>query len=493
MIKRLDITNVRAFEGEHSAEFAAITLIYGPNSAGKSSLIKTLGLLKQTLGPGVISAQEDRPPLLLEGPIVDFGSFANVVNRHEADKELGFGVQFSEPGDETRTVYAGLKFMTQREARALSRRRPRDAAKLDELSASVAFQTAAELGGGGLSDGGRVRFDRDPFTDRFHLASEGNRALAALMGARVRELQDLGRTTDADAARYMRNQLGERAGDAAPLQFLGKGFFPALPDGRTFDNPQTEKRYGAWFAESMYERALALSDLLEGLAYLGPMRAAPARFEALSRSGERSKEVGATGEHVTRLLADSTNGVLEKVNHWLTNELEIGYRLEVTRVKTGKGLEIGDLYATSLIDDRGTRMTPQDVGFGISQVLPVVVQLLANTNATICIEQPEIHIHPRLQAQFGDLVLESISPANNNQVIIESHSEHLVRRLQRRLRKRGERPEYDWLKPEHIAVNYVSRAAAGAVLKRLPLNDDGDFKKEWPDGFFEETYEEMYG
>lgn len=491
MIQQLDIRNLRSFEGDNAVAFAPITLLYGPNSAGKSSILMTLGLLKQTLAPSTPSGDE-WPPLLLEGPIVDFGTFDNVLHRHDLTRELGLGVRFIDRDTPDRPVYAGLAFATVEQARKRPRGLlPEDAAPEDPGRGVLAFQTAAELGGG-VREGGRVRFNRDPFDNLFYLDAAGSRQLEDLIEQFAADLQARGQSPDAQALRYMREQLVARP-EGSDLLFLGRGFFPALPSPGTLQNQQTDFRYGNWFETTMYERALALGDLLDRLAYLGPLRATPARFQALSRSGERSTQVGSTGEHVTRLLAAPDREVLDKVNRWLQEDLEIGYRLEVNRIDSAEGLQIGDLYATTLIDRNGTRVTPQDVGFGISQVLPVVVQLLANRNSTICIEQPEIHIHPRLQARLGDLVLESAGPDLGNQVVIESHSEQLMRRIQRRLRLRAESPEHSWLTPETIAVNYVQPGAEGAIVKPLPLDEEGDFMEEWPGGFFEETFEEMFG
>jgi predicted ATPase len=189
------------------------------------------------------------------------------------------------------------------------------------------------------------------------------------------------------------------------------------------------------------------------------------------------------------LLARDEELVAE-VNRWL-GELEIGYRLSVEPVAGEKlGVELGDLLATTLHDTRsGLSVTPQDVGFGISQLLPVVVQLLVGQRRTVCVEQPEIHIHPRLQAKVGDLLLAATAPRRGNQVIVETHSEHLMLRLQRRLRER----RYQWLTPAHIKVLYIDIDSAGqATSQELRLDEDGHFIDEWPHGFFSERVDELF-
>lgn len=155
------------------------------------------------------------------------------------------------------------------------------------------------------------------------------------------------------------------------------------------------------------------------------------------------------------------------------------------------GPVLGELTALLLADRvTGTVLSPRDVGFGISQVLPVIVQLIVSQGLTVCIEQPEIHLHPRLQAELGDLLLDTTSPKRPGQqpaqVIAETHSEHLALRIQRRVRE-GK------ANPEQIAMLYVDRDEKGkTTVTHLRLSDDGEFIDAWPRGFFDERFEEMF-
>ena len=97
-----------------------------------------------------------------------------------------------------------------------------------------------------------------------------------------------------------------------------------------------------------------------------------------------------------------------------------------------------------LIDKRsGTPVSHRDVGIGVSQVLPVLVSAYASSGKLIAIEQPEIHLHPGLQAELGDVVIESALGDAGNGFLIETHSEHLLLRIMRRMRQTadGELPE----------------------------------------------------
>jgi predicted ATPase len=125
-----------------------------------------------------------------------------------------------------------------------------------------------------------------------------------------------------------------------------------------------------------------------------------------------------------------------------------------------------------------------NVGFGISQVLPMIVQSLVSEYQIITIEQPEVHIHPRLQADLVDLFIESIEESRRNQFIIETHSEHLALRLQRRVREKK-------LSPDQISILYVSRGPNGSTVQPLRLDEEGDFIDDFPGGFFPERLREL--
>src|SRR5262249_16070077 len=125
-----------------------------------------------------------------------------------------------------------------------------------------------------------------------------------------------------------------------------------------------------------------------------------------------------------------------------------------------------------------------DVGFGISQILPFLVQSLASNRQIISIEQPEVHIHPKLQADLGDLLAETIAEPYSHQFLIETHSEHLILRLQKLVRA-------GTLKPDDVSVIFVSRGAEGSRAHRLRLDEQGRLMDEWPGGFFAERLREL--
>jgi predicted ATPase len=155
------------------------------------------------------------------------------------------------------------------------------------------------------------------------------------------------------------------------------------------------------------------------------------------------------------------------------------------------------------------RVEIADVGMGISQVIPVLFgcwQAMTGRN-NVHIQQPELHLHPKLQAQLADVFIKCANTSESCGIfLLESHSEHLLLRLLRRIRETNqtENPTgNDWdigkarsrtLNAEQVSVVYVKKDKNGlTTMKPLRLADDGEFIDRWPDGFFTDRDIELFG
>lgn len=145
----------------------------------------------------------------------------------------------------------------------------------------------------------------------------------------------------------------------------------------------------------------------------------------------------------------------------------------------------------------------QDVGVGTSQCLPIILEAYGQHGKLILIEQPELHLHPALQAELGDVFVESALGENENTFLLETHSEHLILRILRRIRETTEGEIADWpealrkacpngIRPDDVAVLYVEPGEDGARVIELPVDANGEFTCEWPGGFFEERMRELF-
>lgn len=141
-----------------------------------------------------------------------------------------------------------------------------------------------------------------------------------------------------------------------------------------------------------------------------------------------------------------------------------------------------------------------DVGVGVSQVLPLVVASQSVQNGIIACEQPELHVHPRVQVGLGDLLTQPPEQREwtawpRGQFLIETHSEHLILRVLRRVRETndGELPEgLSPVEKNNVSIVYLEPTDDGVVAKSLDITEEGDFVQRWPDGFFAERAEELF-
>jgi predicted ATPase len=149
-----------------------------------------------------------------------------------------------------------------------------------------------------------------------------------------------------------------------------------------------------------------------------------------------------------------------------------------------------------LVDQRSqTPVSHRDVGIGVSQVMPILVSAYALEQAKVAIEQPELHLHPRLQSELADVFIESALGEQKNTFILETHSEHLLLRIMRRMRETygGTLPEGCLpITPEDVCVLYVDPVGASSIVQEMPLNPRGELVKAWPGEFFEEGLDEVF-
>jgi hypothetical protein len=154
----------------------------------------------------------------------------------------------------------------------------------------------------------------------------------------------------------------------------------------------------------------------------------------------------------------------------------------------------GKEYLT-LIDQRtGTTVTHRDVGIGISQVLPVLVYSYANQEKTIAIEQPEIHLHPALQAELGDVFIESALGERKNTFLLETHSEHIILRILKRIRETSanKNSATPAIRPEDVSLLFVGPSKQGSEVLQIRIDERGRLIDRVPGGFFEEDFAELF-
>jgi predicted ATPase len=281
------------------------------------------------------------------------------------------------------------------------------------------------------------------------------------------------------------------------LKATGSGFKFVRTPGRAWQLPGPIKSYAfPDQARTYFQNASFLADLeaayeqqLDSIYYLGPLRDFPKREYAWART--RPMDVGIRGEKVVdAILAATIAG--EKHNLQWKGRLQtfqqiVAYWLQKMGLIHSfelKELAPGSNYYQAVLRSRpgGPKVALTDVGFGVSQVLPVIVLLYyAPPGSTIVLEQPEIHLHPLAQAELADLIA-NVTFHRDIQVILETHSEHLLLRLQRRIAENA-------LPADGVRLYYSEATGGQSELRELPIDELGQIQ-EWPPLFMGDAFGE---
>lgn len=449
MIKSFHLERFKCWRDTGRVTLAPLTLLFGANSAGKSSLGHWLLALKQTA-----QSADRRRALHLgdERSLVDLGSFADSLYGHALDQPMQFSLRWALP-------------------RPLAVQDPLSGQTLqgDTLDINAALGADASVQPRLQALRYRLLADR---TERLSasLAPDGEgRLQLSATGYRLAPAED------------------RPALLAPPLEPPEKFYRVGEPTLARFRN-----------AGFLADFALALEGLLGRLSYLGPLREAPRRIYAWS--GDTPEGVGSRGEYAIaallaagaagrRLAAAADQPALGFAELIATQLQQLGVinAFQVTAVAPGRR----EYEVLLRVHAGGAWVGLTDVGFGVSQVLaPVVQSFYCPPDAVVWMEQPELHLHPRVQANLADLFIGAIRAREdgrprNVQLIVESHSEHLLNRLQLRVAERR-------LHPEEVAIWFCSQGDDGARIERLRLDEDGEIAN-WPADFFGDEMADVAG
>ena len=230
---------------------------------------------------------------------------------------------------------------------------------------------------------------------------------------------------------------------------------------------------------------------LDAVRHLGPFREVPFDDEKRPQMTDESQWEKGAGAWEALVGAPE---LLKRTNNYMQNVLKLRYSINQLNHEDND-IDITKLLHKDNDEDNGIDIGLSDVGIGISQIIPVVVGALDNSQASgiFAVEQPELHIHPALQVALGDVFIDAVK-SNNRTILIETHSEHLLLRLLRRVRDTSSTSDdiEHKLTPNDLSVFYVQSTPKGATFTLLSVTDDGDFDESWPEGFFEERIEELF-
>lgn len=554
MINSLHLGNFKAFAETQKIPVKPITLIFGANSAGKSSIIHSLALAHEALRTGELDLFRTD----LGGSSIDLGGFRQYVHRRQANRRMDWRLTL-----ETAKFQGRLKELLE---------------PVSEITAGVTIGMPLDdmdqpLPGASpqifsyeLESGGKtlLRMSRRPAGHlALDLLTHKHPVLQRIIKALLEGFTTTGKITDEDLTGLKEPIAEIIANLRAPMGALfpkglkdhsredesesrRQSFFPVSKGYRQEDLAKALRFFlPRTLDELIRELNKELQSEINRLQYLGPLRSYPPRHFAFSEHEDINWYAG--GGYAWDVVRRNDR-VRKQVNTWLSapDRLQTPYELlirdligidqidgplldglerlnedglsieyeeeshytvggawptikdiemEVENLRNFiRGSDIEKLNELVLIDRRtDTQVSHRDVGIGVSQVLPILVSGYASHDKIIAIEQPEIHLHPKLQAELGDLFIASALGGNNNTYLLETHSEHLILRILRRIRAtyRGTNEGLP-ITSKDVAVLFVTADKKGSRVVNIPITEDGDFETDWPEGFFEEREKELF-
>ncbi|WP_082097519.1 DUF3696 domain-containing protein [Demequina silvatica] len=409
------LTNFRAFEQTGRIDYAPVTLLFGRNSSGKTSILRAPLLLKQFL---------EQPPGRepgFSGADVDFGSYLETVHNGDPRRDISISAEL-----DFRSLTIGL---------------PRELASLFE----------------GHPDSIPGRFT-------FELTLHWNIKRSRTVVSRIVFKPTPSSSPIIEMLRTGPGKHTVSVGGGRKQKINGE----LLPQTLRYsalrqNNAQVDRE----FDYSMFSLGIVLELAAQRLVHIGPLRDQPSRAYRTDQVGvsttrdsiEVLRQGGKTAATVAQALKD----------------LKMADDIKIDKLAPG--------YSAILLSEplTGRLENLADVGFGVSQVLPIITTLVtAEAGSTVLIEQPELHLHPEAQGNFADVMLQ-LARENKLGLVIETHSEHILLRLQRRIADTT-------IGPEHVAAYFVDRGE----VRRSPIDKRGRLAQDAvPDGFFEEDWKDL--
>lgn len=540
MLTSITIQNFKGIGATVTIPIRPLTIMFGKNSAGKSTLIHALHYAHEVL----LNNNPNADRTALGGSSIDLGGFKNLVHKHEyLDRSIMMRFdleiepdefpEYDEGDIERDYLESGLdEFIEEELGEGLRHIRERRGANLS--AAMLDLKSPDPNRAITLSVEFAVTWSESlskPIVSSYKtwICGEPAAQITTSIDARdyrweVNATHSLTYTDDVQA------NIGSAKGSDpwwVGIGHLSRDLKASLPNWGELiylhpDSDLPEFGIGYQTATQMLTGPAELlighlqSSGLRSLRYIGPLRkTTPRNFQPASTVDDSSWADGTaawSNLYDGDLVADVSEALIG---------LKAGYALELQRyreVPVDSELMLA-LQSNTILDriensaaevskfpirerlmiveeSTGLRLAPHDIGIGISQVVPVVVAAVHSMNNLVAIEQPELHLHPAVQAELGDLFIAGIQKVRSNTFFLETHSEHLILRVLRRIREAASgRLENDKnrIAKEDLSLLFVGPEGTGGTnFLALRVDDRGRIIDHIPGGFFEEDFAEMF-
>jgi len=258
-----------------------------------------------------------------------------------------------------------------------------------------------------------------------------------------------------------------------------------LPSQRIFGRIQEEAIY---FFFNLFR--YSFRTLFRKLSYLAAYRKYPARFSFDQQYIDKIFDPYG-GESVQSIVDNPVDlKLLSRACGKLGSNFEVKTKALFASI-LGKGIRFIHL-------KNNKELSFRDIGFGWSQVFPVLSEIVSDESSLLMIEQPELHLHPKAQSDLMEIIVDQIIDRRpikikdrykkeldlRNPMILEAHSEQMVIRLLRLISEKR-------LGPDDVSILYIKHDGEKSVIEKILINEQGDIGNQWPGGFFESAYKDF--
>ncbi len=504
MVERVSLRNFKGFKELPSLDVKPITILCGANSCGKSSILQSLLLLKQTF-----ESQTPSQTLLLNGRLVRLGTFKDIVYQKKINNHMVFDFCFKVPRDTTDLRGSRgrrplpLQFLLRDFLSEDRNPEHRKAPALQSTRNVADFIFHYKVSLKGMRESANNQYLRPVIVETLEfgldLVTKDQQTIPQASVSLHRKEGDLYSVNWKNVQPRYARTLGRENRDfrSEADSITARVEFSNLSPQLIFSEPNWEDGQRRVPVEVSYLfRTLhnIMQRILGVFTYVGPLREEPARRYIYS---DEVIEVGIKGENAPYIFLTERDRPIgthyfydRDTQTFERKDLDLGAAVQdwlslmnINKLQPERIQEIVYLNLNAGVSEK-TRVSVADVGFGVSQVFPILLEgLRMPKGGNLLLEQPEIHLHPKLQMQMADYFI--ALALSNKRVIVETHSDHIVNRLVRRIVE----DDTGHLK-NLVGVYFISQGENGSMCEEVVIDDTRGIVN-WPVDFFDQTASEQ--
>lgn len=474
-IKSITIQNFKGIRRKAVIPLAPVTMLFGANSSGKSSILHALIYLFEV----IVNRNPDPEYSTITGEHLYLGGFKELVFGKDINNTITLGMDLDTSDD----LDVFDEFISEAERNLVE---DNTGWYPDSQTNNPSFEL--DINWNNLDNKAYVSEYRafvngKPFMTL--LAQKGQKSVnATLIDVSHWPVADFFKDLANDIKHGFRLPISLHKGDSAlpdHTQRLNLDYVPWQWNEIYEEHPLAAKVFAeAALSQGLLGPLRLLQKKLASLIHIGPLRVVPKRSFVAKRTPEKSRwydgEAGWDGFY------NGSKTLQQQVNEWYQLHFKCNYQF----LNAPKG------YGVALTDSENSYpLLPTQVGAGISQVFPFVVAAMKSDLVIVSIEQPELHLHPAWQVELTDLMLTQTNEYSaGKQFFVETHSEHMVLRLLKRIRDSQETQlPFD---NKQAQIIFCEVHEGETRIRAIGITPDGDFDTAWPNGFFDERNKELF-